>query len=51
MTTEIEGPDMGSWWENLPNRSIIKKGVADSNKWLKQWIETNKTRQQLKQEL
>ena len=34
MTTEMEMPDMGSWLENLTNRSTIEKGVADSSKWL-----------------
>ena len=36
MNMKIEGPDMGSWQENLPNRSTIENGVADSSKWLKQ---------------
>ena len=27
---------MGSWEENLPNKSTIEKAVADSSKWLKQ---------------
>ena len=34
LITEKEGPDMGSWSENLPNRSRIEEGVADSSKWL-----------------
>ena len=32
MTTEVEGPDMGSWLENLLNRSTGEKGVADFSK-------------------
>ena len=33
MTTEIEGPDMGSWLENLPSSSSTgEKGVAHSSK-------------------
>ena len=32
MTTEIEGPDMGSWLENLLNSSTGEKGVADFSK-------------------
>ena len=45
MTTQIEEPDMGSWQENLTNRSAIEKGVADPSKWLIQQIGTNKTKQ------
>ena len=29
MTTEIESPDMGCWYENLTNRSTREKGIAD----------------------
>ena len=32
MTAEIEGPDMGSWQENLPNKSTIEKGEGDYSK-------------------
>ena len=32
MTTEIEGPDLGSSQENLPNRSTRMKGEVDCSK-------------------
>ena len=31
MTTEKEGPDIGSLLENLPNRSTREKVIADSS--------------------
>ena len=45
MPTQIEGSDMGSWYENLTNRSTREKGVVDSSKRLTKYIGTNKTKQ------